>query len=48
MNHKNAKKNVKSFIFMKNLFFHFATEQCTPVLVLRQLCLNSKEIEGKN
>ena len=46
MNHKNAKKIVKSFIFMRNLYFHFAAEQCRPVL--RQWCLNPKEIEGKN
>ena len=33
-------------IFMRNLYFHFAAEQCRPVL--RQWCLNPKEIEGKN
>ena len=39
-------KDVKLFIFMRNLYFHFAAEQCRPVL--RQWCLNPKEIEGKN
>ena len=39
-------KIVKSFIFMRNLYFHFAALQCRPVL--RQWCLNPKEIEGKN
>ena len=46
MNHKNAKKKSKSFIFMQNLYFHFAEEQCMPVL--RQWQLNPKEKEGKN
>ena len=44
--HKNAKKNVKSVIFMRNLSCNFATEQCR--LVLRQWRVNPKEIEGKN
>ena len=40
------KQNVKLFIFMRNLSFNFATEQCRAVL--RQWRLNPKEIEGKN
>ena len=40
------KQIVKSFIFMRNLYFHFAAEQRRPVL--RQWRLNPKEIEGKN
>ena len=40
------KENVKSLIFKKNLYFHFAAEQCRPML--RQCCLNPNKIESKN
>ena len=46
MNHKNTQKKVKSFTFMRNLSWNFATDQYR--LVLRQWRLNPKEMEGKN
>ena len=41
---KIQKKIVKSFFFMRNVYFHFDAEQCRPVL--RQWCLNPNRHEG--
>ena len=43
---KIQKNLVKSFVSMRNLYFHFTAEQCR--LILRQWCPNQKEIESKN